>query len=105
LQPPRPEIIIVEGSELDRVYTEANIKHAVTSAESLIAEGYVNPFLIALAPTISAEPKPQPSWPIDRGAVSTSKITGAQPAQWREPDHIGRGADPARLHGGGARVA
>ena len=50
LQPPRPEIVIVEGSEIDKAYSEANIPHHVTSPASLIAQGYVNPFLKKLVP-------------------------------------------------------
>jgi hypothetical protein len=43
LQPPRPDIVIVDGSELDHAYDEAGIPHRVTSAEYLIAQGYCNP--------------------------------------------------------------
>jgi hypothetical protein len=50
LQPPRSEIVIVEGSEIDRAYSEANIRHHVTSPASLIAQGYVNRFLKKLVP-------------------------------------------------------
>jgi hypothetical protein len=49
LLPPRSEIIIVEGSSLDREYAAAGIAHSVTTPESLIAQGYVNPFLLKLA--------------------------------------------------------
>ena len=50
LQPPQPDIVIVDDSELDRAYTAAGIPHRVTSAQYLIAQGYCNPFLFKLAP-------------------------------------------------------
>ena len=49
LLPPLPEIVIVDGSPIDQAYTDAGIEHRVTSAQSLIAKGYCNPFLLKLA--------------------------------------------------------
>jgi hypothetical protein len=49
LLPPRPEIVIVEGSPIDQAYTDAGIEHRVTSPQALLAEGYCNPFLLKLA--------------------------------------------------------
>jgi hypothetical protein len=49
LLPPLPEIVIVEGSAIDQAYSDAGIEHRVTSAQSLIAKGYCNPFLLKLA--------------------------------------------------------
>jgi hypothetical protein len=49
LLPPLPEIVVVNGSPIDRAYTDAGIEHRVTSAQSLIAKGYCNPFLLKLA--------------------------------------------------------
>jgi hypothetical protein len=49
LMPPLPQIVIVEGSPIDQAYTEAGFAHEVTSAQSLIARGYCNPFLLKLA--------------------------------------------------------
>ena len=49
LLPPLPEIVIVEGSPIDQAYSDAGIEHGVTSAQSLIAKGYCNPFLLKLA--------------------------------------------------------
>jgi hypothetical protein len=52
LQPPLPHVVIVEGSSLDRAYTEAGIEHRVTSPEHLIRQGYRNRFLLKLRPDI-----------------------------------------------------
>jgi hypothetical protein len=49
LLPPLPEIVIVEGSSIDKAYSDAGIEHRVTSPQSLIAKGYCNPFLLKLA--------------------------------------------------------
>ena len=49
LLPPLPEIVIVEGSPIDQAYTGAGFDHRITSARSLIAKGYCNPFLLKLA--------------------------------------------------------
>jgi len=49
LLPPLPEIVIVEGSPIDQAYTDAGIEHRVISAQSVIAKGYCNPFLLKLA--------------------------------------------------------
>jgi hypothetical protein len=59
LQPPRSEIVIVEASEIDKAYSEANIPHHVTSPASLIAQGYVNPFLKKLVPESELDPLEQ----------------------------------------------
>jgi hypothetical protein len=49
LQPPQPDIVIVDDSELNRAYNAAGIPHRTTSAPYLIAQGYCNPFLLKLA--------------------------------------------------------
>jgi hypothetical protein len=49
LLPPLTDIVIVQGSEVDRLYTEAGIEHATTPASELLAQGYCNNFLLALA--------------------------------------------------------
>jgi hypothetical protein len=49
LLPPLPEIVVVNGSPIDQAYTDAGIEHHVTSAQSLLAKGYCNPFLLKLA--------------------------------------------------------
>jgi hypothetical protein len=41
--------VIVQGSEVDRLYTEAGIEHATTPASDLLAQGYCNEFLLKLA--------------------------------------------------------
>ncbi len=49
LLPPLDGIVIVEGSEVDRLYNEAGIQHATTPASDLLAQGYCNEFLLRMA--------------------------------------------------------
>jgi hypothetical protein len=49
LLPPLADIVIVQGSEIDRLYIEAGIEHATTPASELLAHGYCNEFLLKLA--------------------------------------------------------
>jgi hypothetical protein len=46
---PLPEIIIVEGSSIHRAYREAGIEVDAVPASQLLAQGYCNDFLLALA--------------------------------------------------------
>lgn len=46
---PLPEIVIVEGSSIHRAYREAGIEVDTVPASQLLAEGYVNDFLLAMA--------------------------------------------------------
>jgi hypothetical protein len=74
LQPPRPDVVIVDDSEIDRAYGEAGIPHRVTSAEYLIAQGYRNPFLLKLA---SPPPTPEPDFAHE--PISKLAATGMHP--------------------------
>jgi len=49
LLPPLDGIVIVKGSEVDRLYNEAGVQHATTPASDLLAQGYCNEFLLKLA--------------------------------------------------------
>ena len=49
LMAPLPEIVIVEGSSIHRTYQEAGIEVDTVPASQLLAEGYVNDFLLAMA--------------------------------------------------------
>ena len=49
LLPPLADIVIVQGSEVDCLYTEAGIEHATTPASELLAQGYCNEFLLRMA--------------------------------------------------------
>jgi len=49
LMAPVPEIVIVEGSSIHRAYQEAGIEVNAVPASQLLAQGYVNDFLIAMA--------------------------------------------------------
>jgi hypothetical protein len=49
LLPPLDGIVIVKGSEVDRLYNEAGIQHTTTPASDLLAQGYCNEFLLKLA--------------------------------------------------------
>ncbi len=86
LLPPRPDIVIVEESELDRAYTAAGISHRVWTPEYLIKQGYCNSFLFKLAPWVSPpsrqpEPTPAPVSPV-KVAPTTScpRPAGLPPA-------------------------
>ncbi len=46
---PLPEIVIVEGSSIHRTYQEAGIEVDTVPASQLLAEGYVNDFLLDMA--------------------------------------------------------
>ena len=117
LQAPLSHIVIVFGSELHRKYSEAGIAVKTVSAEPLIAQGYENNFLKRLAPkaerpdlaelrrlaAIPVGPNKHPEWPVSKGPISTSKVTGKK--SWDERlDHTGAGPNPATLYGGGAKV-
>ena len=74
LQPPQPDILIVEEFELDRAYTAAGIPHRVTTAQFLIRQGYCNPFLFKLAPWMSAPaPEPDPAHDPQSKPAATGK--------------------------------
>jgi len=49
LMAPLPEIVIVEGSSIHRAYQEARIEVEAVPAAQLLAQGYCNDFLIAMA--------------------------------------------------------
>jgi len=49
LLPPLADNVIVQGSEVDCLYTEAGIEHATTPASELLAQGYCNEFLLRMA--------------------------------------------------------
>ncbi len=49
LLPPLPEMVIVEGSPIDKAYSDVSIEHRVATPQSLIAKGYCNSFLLKLA--------------------------------------------------------
>jgi hypothetical protein len=49
LLPPHPDIVIVEGSALDLAYNAAEIPHRVTTAQTLVKQGYCNAFLLKIA--------------------------------------------------------
>ena len=128
LLPPLPEIVVVEGSPIDQAYTDAGIEHRVTSAQSLIAKGYCNPFLLKLATPAESDlvrhlkaklaagvkpPGPSAAAPVlrprhEHGAPSAATGTPTAPpgrASMRyDAEGIGRGPDPRVLHGGGAKV-
>jgi hypothetical protein len=55
LMAPLPEIVIVEGSSIHRAYQEAGIEVNAVPASQLLAQGYCNDFLLAMA--TSAERK------------------------------------------------
>jgi hypothetical protein len=46
---PLPEIVIVEGSSIHRAYQEAGIEVDAVPASHLLAQGYCNDFLLAMA--------------------------------------------------------
>ncbi len=46
---PVPEIVIVEGSSIHRAYQEAGVEVDTVPASKLLAEGYVNDFLLDMA--------------------------------------------------------
>jgi hypothetical protein len=87
LLPPRPEIVIVEGSPIDQAYTAAGIEHRVTSPQALLAEGYCNPFLLKLAA------------PAERGLVSDLKATLAAGVKPPTPSARAAGLRPANEQG------
>lgn len=128
LLPPLPEIVIVEGSAIDQAYSDAGLEHRVTSAQSLIAKGYCNPFLLKLATPAESDlvrdlksklaagvkpPKPSAPAPVfrpedARGAPPTNTGTPTVPpgrASARfDAEGLGRGPDPRVQHGGGFKV-
>ncbi len=75
LLPPLADIVIVEGSSIHRTYIEAGIEVEAVPAAPLIAQGYVNDFLLPLATADEVarakrpeqyapvpEPEPEPVW-------------------------------------------
>ena len=74
LQPPQPNVLVVEEFELDRAYTAAGIPHRVSTAQFLIRQGYCNPFLFKLAPWMSAPaPEPDPAHDPQSKPAATGK--------------------------------
>ena len=124
LLPPLPEIVVVNGSPIDQAYTDAGIEHRVTSAQSLIAKGYCNPFLLKLAspaesdlvrdlkaklaagvkpPTPSAQaPGRQPR--DDDGAPPRSTATPAAPPGRASARYDAEGIGRGRVPPGGFKV-
>jgi hypothetical protein len=49
LMAPLPEIVIVEGSSVHRTYQEAGIEVETVPASQLLAQGFCNDFLLAMA--------------------------------------------------------
>jgi hypothetical protein len=126
LLPPLPEIVIVEGSPIDKAYSEAGIEHPVTSPQALIAKGYCNPFLLKLATPAQSErvrdlqdklaegvkppgataqaPQPRNSPPPSPRSAATTRAPPGRASARYDAEGIGRGPDPRTLHGGGYRV-
>jgi hypothetical protein len=126
LLPPLPGIVIVEGSPVDKAYSDAGIEHPVTSPQSLIAKGYCNSFLLRLATPadsdrvrdlqarLAAGVKPPPSGgqvlqpgtnqpKSPRSAAAATAPPGRASARY-DAEGLGRGPDPRVLHGGGFKV-
>lgn len=109
LQPPIDGVVIVEGSSAHKLYSEAGIEVGTTPASELIAKGYCNEFLLALAPPEQSSlvdslraslkagvsiPKPSPVEPL-----SKSSATAVHPAPERRT--APQDAREARINAGG----
>jgi hypothetical protein len=55
LMAPLPEIVIVEGSSIHRAYQEAGIEVDAVPVSQLLAQGYCNDFLLAMATPVERE--------------------------------------------------
>lgn len=126
LLPPSPEIVIVEGSPIDKAYWDAGIEHRVTSPQSLIAKGYCNAFLLKLASPAEGDlvrnlqaklaagvKPPPPSGQVSQSgngqtaSPRTVAVSAAAPGRASaryDAEGLGHGPDPRVLHGGGFKV-
>ena len=104
---PLPEIVIVEGSSIHRAYQEAGIEVDAVPATQLLAQGYCNDFLLAMATPAERElaaakfkepiknhaPSPAPAPPLPDDEPAAVKDTRTQfAARPEDGERIGRGS-------------